>query len=342
MKQNKEILTENKAQQLMNLKNFAQAQTFKKVLSNIFNVSLDNGDIHYIFERLNIPFSIMNVKGMSVKYYKRDAVIEAFYKGLLSKEVKNLVHNRTSINIQPTYQSPGYGKSVAINTTNRYIPNNNNSVEDEYEYPNGENDMEKYSEYLINNVYEGKKNMNKITINENDLKTLVSESVKKILKESYYNSGIFSDNSDLERLEGIVGQIENRYLEYDSDTDNISDWDSFIEGIISLYSKSKELVWFKKYNIKDLYIKYGNNDDMFFEDFLSEHGVPGRWEWLDEYLDNPDLWEQIIPGPEEVYEMIKEFISWVNVYFDVKMESIVKELNNEKRYIISTLNQNIY
>ena len=181
-----------------------------------------------------------------------------------------------------------------------------------------------------------------ISINENDLKTLVFESIKKILKENHYNSGIFSNNPELERLERIVGRIENKYLEYDSDTDNISDWDSFIEGIISLYSKSKELVWFKKYNIKDLYIKYGNNDDMFFEDFLSEHGVPSKWDWLDEYLDNSDLWEQVIPGPEEVYEMIKGFISWVNVYFDVKEQTIVKELNQEKKYIITTLSQNIY
>lgn len=342
MKQNKKILTENKIQQLMNLKNFAQAQTFKKVLSNIFNVSLDNGDIHYIFERLNIPFSIMNVRGMSVKYYKRDAVIEVFYKGLLRKEVENLVRNRASTNAQSTIQGPGYRKSVVVNTTNRYIPNNNNSMEDEYEYPNGENDMEKYSEYLINNVYEEKKNMNKVIINENDLKTLVFESVKKILKESYYNSGIFSDNPDLEKLEKIVGQIENRYLNYDSDTDNISDWDGFIEGVINLYNKSKELVWFKKYNIKDLYARYNHNEDMLFDDFLKEKGIPYQWEWLDEYLDSPDLWEQIIPGPEELYTMIKVFISWVNLYFDVKEQTIVKELNQEKKYIITTLNQNIY
>ena len=56
MDRNKEILSESKVQQLMNLKNFAQAQTFKKVLSNIFNVSLDNGDIHYIFEGLTCHF----------------------------------------------------------------------------------------------------------------------------------------------------------------------------------------------------------------------------------------------------------------------------------------------
>ena len=94
--------------------------------------------------------------------------------------------------------------------------------------------------------------------------------------------------------------------------------------------------------IQILSIAKRSSEQFIFEDFLSEHGVPSRWEWLDDYLDNPDLWEQIIPGPEEVYEMIEEFISWVNVYFDVKMESIVKELNSEKRYIISTLNQNIY
>ena len=188
MDRNKEILTESKVQQLMNLKKFAQAQTFKKILSNIFNVSLDNGDIHYLFEKLSIPFSIMNVRGMSVKYYKRDAVIEVFYKGLLSREIESLTRNRKGANTQPKPQIPGYRKSVVVNTTNRRIPNDNNSMEDEYEYPNGENNMEKYSEYLINNVYKENKNMNKIKLTENDIKYLVTESVKNVLKKIASNA----------------------------------------------------------------------------------------------------------------------------------------------------------
>lgn len=342
MDRNKEILSESKVQQLMNLKNFAQAQTFKKVLSNIFNVSLDNGDIHYIFERLNMPFSMMNVRGMSVKYYNRDAIIDAFYKGLLSREIESLTRNRKGANTQPKPQIPGYGKSVVVNMNNRYIPSDNNSTEDEYEYPNGENDMEKYSEYLINNVYEEKKNMNKITINENDIKTLVLESIKKLLKESYHNSGIFSDNPDLAKLEYAVSMFEHKYIDYDSDTNRVTNWDEFVQGIIDLYGKSKELVWFKKYNIKDLYLKYGNEEDVFFTDILREKGIPSKWTWLDEYLDNPEQWEKMIPGPEELYSMIEEFISWINVYFDIKEQTIVKELNQEKKYIITTLSQNIF
>ena len=247
------------------LKQYAQVQSFKSRLNKKYNCNLDNGDLHYIFEKLNIPFSMMNVRGMNVKYYKRDAVADAFYRGLLTKEIENLTRNREKINIQPTFQTPGYGKSIVVNTGNRYYPkNNDNTAEDEYDYPNGENDMEKYSNFLINNVYEGKRNMNKITINENDLKTLVLESVKKILRKRFYNSGAFSNNPNLERLEEIVGQIENKYLDYNSDTDNISDWDGFIEGVINLYNKSKELVYFKEYHIKELYIKYGNNENIFF------------------------------------------------------------------------------
>jgi hypothetical protein len=184
--------------------------------------------------------------------------------------------------------------------------------------------------------------MNKITINENDIKTLVLESVKKLLKESYHNSGAFSDNPTLSKLEFLVSTFELKYLDYDSDTDNISDWDGFIEGVINLYNKSKELVYFKEYHIKELYLKYSNNEDMIFADFLEENGVPNRWVWLDEYLDDPEQWEKLIPTPEEIYKMIKELISWVNIYFDVKMESIVKELNSEKKYINDTLNNNIY
>ena len=155
---------------------------------------------------------MMNVRGMSVKYYNRDAIIDAFYKGLLSREIESLTRNRKGANTQPKPQIPGYGKSVVVNMNNRYIPSDNNSTEDEYEYPNGENDMEKYSEYLINNVYEEKKNMNKITINENDIKTLVLESIKKLLKESYHNSGIFSDNPDLAKLEYAVSMFEHKYM----------------------------------------------------------------------------------------------------------------------------------
>ena len=184
--------------------------------------------------------------------------------------------------------------------------------------------------------------MNKIIINENDIKTLVLESVKKLLKESYHNSGIFSDNPTLSKLEFLVSTFELKYIDYDANNDNVSDWDEFIQGIINLYNKSKELSHFKKYHIKELYMRYGNNEEMSFEDFLSEHGVPSRWEWLDEYLDNPEQWEKMIPSPEEIYNMIKEFISWVNVYFEKKMDLMVRELDGEKKYIISTLNKNIY
>ena len=85
-----------------------------------------------------------------------------------------------------------------VNTGNRYYPkNNDNTTEDEYDYPNGENDMEKYSNYLINNVYEGKRNMNKITINENDIKQMVNESVRKILKESYNNPNVVNYTTNI-------------------------------------------------------------------------------------------------------------------------------------------------
>ena len=180
------------------LKQYAQVQSFKSRLNKKYNCNLDNGDLHYIFEKLNIPFSMMNVRGMNVKYYKRDAVIDAFYRGLLTKEIENLTHNREKTNIRPTFQTPGYGKSIVVNTGNRYYPkNNDNTTEDEYDYPNGENDMEKYSNYLINNVYEGKRNMNKITINENDIKQMVNESVRKILKESYNNPNVVNYTTNI-------------------------------------------------------------------------------------------------------------------------------------------------
>jgi hypothetical protein len=165
------------------LKSFAQVQSFKSRINKKYGCKLDNGDVHWIFENLNIPFKWMNVNGINIKYYNRDSVINCYYNGSLIREIKNILLHVTSKVQTPQMNTPGYGKSVVVNATNRYIPNNNNPMEDEYEYPNGENDMEKYSEYLINNVYEEKKNMGKVTINENDLRTLVFESVKNILKE---------------------------------------------------------------------------------------------------------------------------------------------------------------
>lgn len=169
------------------LKSFAQVQSFKSRINKKYGCKLDNGDVHWIFENLNIPFKWMNVNGINIKYYNRDSVIICYYNGSLIREIKNILLHVTSKVQTPQMNKPGYGKSVVVNATNRYIPNNNNSMEDEYEYPNGENDMEKYSEYLINNVYEEKGNMSKITINENDIKDMVETSIKTILKEAFFN-----------------------------------------------------------------------------------------------------------------------------------------------------------
>lgn len=181
-------------------------------------------------------------------------------------------------------------------------------------------------------------------ISNKDLNRLVSESVKKVLKEyTYrYNTGVFSDNAVLNKLEKIIYIIECDYINYDSETNTVKDWSDFVEGMIDLYDKSKELVWFKKYHIKEMSLKYDENSDMSFEDFLSENNIPYDWNWLYEYLNDTEKWEETIPTPEEIYKMIEEFISWIEVYYDIKEENIVKELNAEKRYIISTLNNNIY
>ena len=62
--------------------------------------------------------------------------------------------------------------------------------------------MEKYSDYLINNVYENKtnKSMAKIKITENDLKQIIMESVKRVLKETndeYVNGRNYYDEFDM-------------------------------------------------------------------------------------------------------------------------------------------------
>lgn len=314
-----------------NIKPFAQAQTFKKVLNAKFGCSLDSSDIHWIFERYRLPYNVRVFNGAEIKYYKTSQVAELYYNGSLAKEIRNIMRNRSIPN-----------QSITNTVRSFNGRGSNNDVSDELSYKNNENNMEKYSDYLINNVYESKNMVNKVIINENVLKSLVLESVKRILKESYHNSGAFSDNQVLTKLEYIVGVFEGIWLDYDSDTDDINNWERFVKGIIDVYNKSKELVYFRQYKIKELYEKYGNNEDMFFEDFLKENGIPNKWEFLDYYLDDIEQWEQIMPSPEEVYSMIKEFISWVNIYFDIKMDSIVKELNGEKEYIINTLNRNIY
>ena len=314
-----------------NIKPFAQAQTFRKILNAKFGCSLDSSDIHWIFERYRLPYSVRVFNGAKIKYYKTSQVAELYYNGSLAKEIRNIMRNRSIPNQPITNTGCSFnGRS------------SNNDVSDELNYNNNENDMEKYSDYLINNVYESKNMVNKVIINENIFKSLVLESVKRILKESYHNSGAFSGNQVLTKLEYIIGVFEGIWLDYDSDTDDINDWERFVRGIIDVYNKSKELVHFKQYKIKELYEKYGDNEDMFFDDFLRENGIPNRWEFLDDYLDNIEQWEQIMPSPEEVYSMIKEFISWVTVHFEVKESEFIKQINKEKNWIISTLNKNIY
>ena len=78
-------------------------------------------------------------------------------KAKVIKTVFNVLKNR--------YESIELGEPK---TTIGDVIGNNNSSDDGCEYKNNENDMEKYSEYLINNVYE-----NKIQLTFNDLQEII-------------------------------------------------------------------------------------------------------------------------------------------------------------------------
>ena len=164
--------------QIPSTKKRVKVDTCLKYINKIFNSKLDAYDLHSIFEELNIGYGTCEFNGKAIKFYNKNEVENYLNSGVIGSKVRKIMSYRI-----PTKQEIKQDtiKGVPIP---RFKPIEQ-EVEPQPEYRNHENDMEKYSEYLINNVYENKisKNMAKIRITENKLKQIINESVRRILKE---------------------------------------------------------------------------------------------------------------------------------------------------------------
>jgi hypothetical protein len=174
---------------------------------------------------------------------------------------------------------------------NNNVIGNDNSSDDGCEYKNNENDMEKYSEYLINNVYENKmnKNMAKVKITENKLKQIIMESVKRALNESYDDEEIDYEGNGYERPEW-------NYDDNDwSEDELLENPESYYWHVYVLDKEKKSTKYFnsvkeavndcnnflKKINFKAIAAKYNFDEDKVCA--LIEYGND---EWNDTMLQN--------------------------------------------------------
>ena len=128
---------------------YFQCSEWRKKLNNLYNINLELSEIHSIFESLNIPKKYIKIRGIDISHYPQSNVYTKIYDGSLRDKIN-------MFKLQKTKPYDLYSKKTpSIN-----IPLHDNvKTDDDYTYKNNENDMEKYSEYLINKVYENKINM---------------------------------------------------------------------------------------------------------------------------------------------------------------------------------------
>lgn len=138
-------------------KKFIQVSSCVKYFKQLFDKQVDKYDIHSVFEMLHIDSMTANINGRPVKYYRTSNIEDYLNNGRLIKllnldfkghpKMPTYTPERYSIPKEPDFVKRG---------NQRLIINKPTPKEDEItpDYKNGENDMQAYSEYLINHVYE--------------------------------------------------------------------------------------------------------------------------------------------------------------------------------------------
>ena len=169
-----------------------QVGSWKKLFNEKYNSNLTISDVHNIFEKYRVPFSYSERGGCQIKYYDTNSVEDLMYDGTIKREIEQITRGKQFAN---RLEKLPAGKSIPVPSNEpkkrngRYVIVNNNqpkTIEDGADYKNGENDMETYSDYLINNVYQFEnkiKNITKRIIKESELKQIVESCVRNILNE---------------------------------------------------------------------------------------------------------------------------------------------------------------
>lgn len=171
------------------IKELEQPKKWKKKINQMYNVDLDEADIHRLFEKFGINFKTSVQSGVNIRFYDKQQVIGLINSGKLKREVETIMKNRKAFSglrkLPVSYSNPpdeSSEKVVKRGGRNIILPNKpieTTNDDLDVEYRHGENDMEKYSEYLINNVYqfEGKQNKKRIFVTETQLKKFLNDMI---------------------------------------------------------------------------------------------------------------------------------------------------------------------
>lgn len=174
--------------------------------------------------------------------------------------------------------------------------------------------------------------MKKIHLKEHDMYNLISESVKRTLKEMYnLSNGVFKTNNDLMNLEKIVYKftLDEVDVDYDKNTVNFNE---FVGGLIKLHKMSIEKQEFDRLNVKQFLNKdneeeYWNNRKLF------------NFEFIDDYANNMELWDKFMPKPEFIENGVLLFIEWLENYTDDEIEQYSKNKWSEFNSLKNKLNK---
>lgn len=169
------------------IKELEQPKKWKKKINQMYNVDLDETDIHRLFEKFGINFKTSVQGGVDIRFYDKQQVMSLINSGRLKREIESIMKNRKAFSglrkLPVSYSNPpdeSSEKVVKRGRRNIILPNKpieTTNDDSDVEYRNGENDMEKYSDYLINNVYqfEGRQNKKRIFVTETQLKELLND-----------------------------------------------------------------------------------------------------------------------------------------------------------------------
>ena len=172
-----------------NIYSLDQANKWMKVLNNMYNTNLDIEDIHRLFQKFGVWFKTKNIGGRDIKFYNKSNIVDLIGSGHIKKEIDNIIKGKKAFSglrkLPVSYSNPpdeSSEKVVKRGRRNIILPNNpieTTNDDSDIEYRNGENDMEKYSEYLINNEYqfEGKQNKKRIFVTETQLKKFLNDMI---------------------------------------------------------------------------------------------------------------------------------------------------------------------
>lgn len=185
------------------IKELEQPKKWKKKFNQIYGVNLDEEDIHRLFEKFGINFKTSVQGGVNIRFYDKQQVIGLINSGRLKREIETIMRNRKVFSglrkLPVSYSNPpdeSSEKVVKRGRRNIILPNKpieTTNDDLDVEYRNGENDMEKYSEYLINNVYQFEskgnniRNIGKGVIKESKLRQIIKEAIKHVLNEEEWN-----------------------------------------------------------------------------------------------------------------------------------------------------------